>query len=158
MRKDKNPSNNPEREAESKKNTYVQTDKRGKILVMDDEEFIQEILNEMLKLNGYTVELSSDGDSAIRKYKDALDAKEPFECIILDLTIPGKKGGKDTISEIKSFDPNVSAIVTSGYSNDPVMEQYSQYGFKAILSKPFSIDELLKTIAEITHHDLHHTP
>ncbi|MGL1904288.1 MAG: response regulator [Fibrobacterales bacterium] len=158
MQEQQNHVHNPKLESAPKNPDCIQTDKHGKILVMDDEEFIQELLNEMLILNGYTVELASDGDSAIRKYKEALEAKEPFECIILDLTIPGKKGGKDTISEIKSFDPNVSAIVTSGYSSDPVMQEHSQYGFKAILSKPFSMDELLKTIAEITHHDLHHTP
>ncbi len=135
------------------KNNVVQTNKHGKILVMDDEDYIQDFIEDLLVHNGYTVETVSDGDSAISKYKQAFETNSPFECIILDLTIPGNKGGKETVSEIKNIDPNVSAIVASGYSNDEVMEHYSKYGFKGVLHKPFNSEELLKMLTEIHNAD-----
>lgn len=103
----------------------------------------------MLNFLGYTVEISSHGDECISKYKDAFIAGEPFDLVIMDLTIPGGKGGQETIPELKAIDPNVKAIVSSGYSMDPVMAEYQSYGFVATIKKPFDIEILSSTVYEI---------
>ena len=85
---------------------------------------------------------------AIAKYKEAL-ITEPYSLIIMDLTVSGGMGGKEAITEILQIDPDVKAIVSSGYSNDPVMASYESYGFKGVLVKPYTINQLRKAIIEI---------
>ena len=119
---------------------------KGKILVMDDEEMIREMLGNMLRLAGYEVELTNDGIEAIEQYREAKESGQPFNAVILDLTIPGGLGGKETIKKLLKIDPNVIAIVSSGYATDPIMADYGEYGFKAVITKPYSISELEKTL------------
>ncbi len=125
------------------------TENRYKILVMDDEEFIRDIAKEMLSEIGYTVETVKNGKEAIDLYKKAKQDGKPFDLIIMDLTIPGSFGGKETISEILKFDKNVKAIVSSGYSTDPIMANYEKYGFKGRLAKPFNFDQLKEVVSDI---------
>ncbi|KAA3613169.1 MAG: hybrid sensor histidine kinase/response regulator [Calditrichaeota bacterium] len=119
---------------------------RGKILVMDDEESIRNILNAMLTKLGYEVECAKNGDEAIAFFKQALDEGIPFDLVIMDLTIPGGLGGKETIKSLLEIDPKINAIVSSGYSNDPVMANYKAYGFSGVIVKPFTLSDIKKIL------------
>ena len=122
---------------------------RGKILAMDDEEMIRNIIKLMLHQMGYEVELAKDGMEAIGLYQQALEAGEPFDAVILDLTVPGSMGGKEAIARLHEIDANVKAIVTSGYSVDPVMSSYEKYGFCAVVEKPYNLKKLGATLNKV---------
>ena len=114
----------------------------GRILVMDDEQFIREVADEMLSLMGYDVELARDGQEAVDLYRQARDSKNPFDVVLMDLTIPGGMGGKEALAILRDFDPDVKAIVASGYAHDPIMSDYRAHGFCAAITKPFKIQTL----------------
>ena len=101
--------------------------RKCKVLVMDDEPLIRSLVKRMLKILGHTTEIAKDGEQAIELYVQALNSNQPFDLVILDLTVQGGLGGKDTIKKLQKIDPNVKAIVSSGYSNDPVMSEYERY-------------------------------
>ncbi|ACL16832.1 hybrid sensor histidine kinase/response regulator [Methanosphaerula palustris] len=113
-----------------------------RILWMDDETMIREVGGEMLSLLGYRFAFAEEGDQAIELYKAALESESPFDAVILDLTGAGGLGGKETIKQLLELDPQVRAIVCSGYSNDPVMANHREYGFRGVLTKPFTMKEL----------------
>jgi signal transduction histidine kinase/CheY-like chemotaxis protein len=119
--------------------------KSRKLLVMDDERFILELYKQMASELGFDCQTAVNGDEAIRQYIEAMEKKEPFDVVILDLTIKDGLGGKRTVQKLQELDPNVYAVVSSGYSNDEVLENSRAYGFKSVLPKPFTIDDL-KTI------------
>ena len=121
----------------------------GKIMVMDDEEFVREFVSDLLKGEGYQVECVKDGTEAINLYKNAADSGKPFNVLIMDLTIPGGMGGRDAIRRIKEMDPKAKGIVSSGYSNDPIMSSYKEYGFSGVLTKPYRYDDLMKTLYDV---------
>ncbi len=114
----------------------------GRILVMDDEDFIRELASVMLDKMGYEVTTAQDGQAAVNRYKEAMAAGHPFDAVILDLTVPGGMGGKETMRRLLSLDPNVRAVVSSGYSNDPVMANHAAYGFCGAVKKPYLVQEL----------------
>jgi len=114
----------------------------GKILIMDDDEIVRQMLREMLISLGYEVELSEDGAAAVELYKSAMESEIPFDLVIMDLTIPGGIGGKEAIKKLAAIDPHVRAIVSSGYSNDPIMANYKEYGFCGVIQKPYNINDL----------------
>lgn len=118
----------------------------GRILVMDDEEIILDCTGELLKELGYDVSAARDGSEAIEQYEKALREGNPFDVVIVDLTIPGGMGGREAIERLSKIDPQVCAVVTSGYSEDPVMGNYRKYGFSAVLTKPFTLAEMGKTL------------
>jgi len=118
----------------------------GKVLVMDDEAIVQGIAGDMMKSLGYEVEFASDGHEALAKYKKSLEENVPFDVVIMDLTIPGGMGGKETIQELLDLDPKARAIVSSGYSDDPLIADYQDYGFMGALAKPYRLRELSSTI------------
>ena len=122
---------------------------KGRILAVDDEEMIREMLSSMLPLAGYEVELTSDGAEAVERYVKARESGKPFSAVILDLTVPGGMGGKETIRKLLEIDPSVKAIVASGYATDPIMADYQKYGFSAVIVKPFSVGELEKTLRDL---------
>ena len=122
----------------------------GRVLVMDDEESIRLLLGEMLRHLGYDVECVSEGNEALECYQEAYRTHQPFNAVILDLTITGGLGGKDTVAQLKQFDPQVKAIVSSGYSNDPVLSRYSTFGFHGVVAKPFRLAELSQVLHQIT--------
>jgi len=122
---------------------------RGRVLVMDDEDMVREVAGEMLTQLGYEVELAKDGAEAIKLYKQAIEAKEPYDAVILDLTVPGGMGGKEAIKRLLEIDPKVKAIVSSGYSNDPIMAEFKRYGFMGVVAKPYRIKDLSEVLAGI---------
>ncbi len=121
----------------------------GKVLVMDDQELVRETVMTMLSRLGYEVDSAVDGIEAIEKYKAAMNNTEPYTAVILDLTIPNGMGGMETLEELHKIDPDVTAIVSSGYSNAPVMADYSIYGFAGVMMKPYSISQLSDLLREI---------
>jgi PAS domain S-box-containing protein len=114
-----------------------------KILFMDDEEKILQAVGEMLNdCFSYRVVLATDGAEAIELYKQAQASGEPFDAVIMDLTVPGGMGGQEAVTYLRDIDPKVKAIVSSGYANDPIMADYERYGFCGVVSKPYKIGEL----------------
>jgi len=125
----------------------------GRVLVMDDEEVVRIAAGHVLKVIGYEVAFASDGTEAIEIYKQAFDEGKPFNALIMDLTIPGGMGGKEAIVKLKEIDPNVKGIVSSGYSTDPVMANYEDYGFCGVISKPYMVEDLNRILHEAIEED-----
>jgi CheY-like chemotaxis protein len=121
----------------------------GKILVMDDEAMIRNVVSEMLTLLGYQVTTVPDGQAAIQLYQAALHSNQPFVAVIMDLTVPGGMGGLEALRHLKEIDPQVKAIVSSGYANDPVMADYAKYGFCSVIGKPYKIEEFSQTLKKV---------
>jgi CheY-like chemotaxis protein len=122
---------------------------KGRILVVDDEEIVREVAGEMLKTLGYDVDYASNGNEAIKRYMQALQAAEPFHAVIMDLTMPGGMGGTATVKKLREIDPDVKTIVSSGYSQDQVMANFRDFGFVGVISKPYKPSELGKTLHQI---------
>lgn len=121
----------------------------GKILIMDDEPAIRALAQGTLVRLGYEVAVACDGAEAIALYRQAQQAGHPFAAVIMDLTIPGGMGGKEALQKIQEIDPHVTAIVSSGYSTDPVMAHYQHYGFKGVVAKPYRISDLSTTVRRV---------
>lgn len=117
-----------------------------RIPVMDDKGFIRELAAVMLDKMGYAVATVQDGQAAVSSYKEALAAGHSFEVVILDLTVPGGMGGKETMRRLLTLDPNVRAIVSSGYSKDPVMANHARYGFCGAVKKPYLVQEMSQVL------------
>jgi len=125
----------------------------GIILVMDDEKLIRLMASEMLKVIGYQVTLASDGEEVIMLYKKAKESGHPFDAVILDLTIRGGMGGLETIKKLLAINPDVKAIVSSGYYQDDVMRKFQRYGFKDVVPKPYNINQLSDTLDRLLGED-----
>jgi two-component system cell cycle sensor histidine kinase/response regulator CckA len=121
----------------------------GRILVMDDEASLRKIVGRMLEKLGYESEFAKDGAEAIEMYKAAMEFGMPYDAVILDLTIPGGIGGKEAINKLLEIDPGIKAIVSSGYSDDPILANFQEYGFKGMMSKPFESLSLSKALHEV---------
>jgi len=121
----------------------------GRILVMDDEDIIRQFLHQELTEVGYEVEVSSDGAQAVEKYGQAMESGQPFDAVILDLTVPGGMGGNQAIKKLLEINPNARVLVSSGYSTDPIMARFKKYGFKGVVAKPYKITELEEKLRNI---------
>jgi len=121
----------------------------GRVLLMDDDPAIRELTSIMLVRFGYEVAVSRDGQEALKIYSDAQDAGNPFNAVVMDLTVPEGLGGKWAVQEILKNDSDARVIVCSGYSNDPVMANFNAYGFRARIHKPFTGDDLHRVIAQV---------
>jgi len=125
-----------------KKKREMNYSRHGTILIMDDEQYILQVFVKILNHLGFTVDCAQSGDEAIRIYREKLEAGIKYTYVILDLTIPGGMGGKTTIKELLKIDPEVNAIVSSGYSENPVMANFRKHGFKGILKKPYTLEDI----------------
>ncbi len=121
---------------------------QGRVLLMDDEEIVRKVAGEILKNAGYEIEFAEDGVEAIEIYEEARDKGLPFDVVIMDLTIPGGMGGAEAVQKLMKIDPEAKVVVSSGYSNDPIMAHYGEYGFKAGVAKPYKIQELISAISK----------
>jgi CheY-like chemotaxis protein len=116
---------------------------------MDDEEPIRDMLGDMLQSLGYEVESTAEGAEAVRRYRDAQANQRPFDLVILDLTIPGGMGGRETLQALRALDPHVTAIVSSGYSADPILAQHRDHGFAGMVAKPYRIEDLGRALRQV---------
>ena len=118
----------------------------GKILVMDDEEMVRDVAVSMLEAMGYEGHAVPDGSRAVDAYVEAMKAGAPFDAVILDLTVPGAMGGKEAVRRLLDIDPDAKVIVSSGYSQDPILAMYRDYGFGGVIAKPYQMGELGQAI------------
>ena len=114
---------------------------------------LMEIGREILEHLGYQVKTASDGRQALEIYSMAMQKNTPFDAVIIDLTVPGGLGGKETMEKLLEIDPFARVIVSSGYSNDPIMANYKQYGFAGMVPKPYKIEDLSKVLKSVLHSD-----
>jgi CheY-like chemotaxis protein len=122
---------------------------KKRVLVMDDEEMILGVVEALLSNVGYESTTAQTGEEAVSLYKEAMDLDEPFCAVILDLEIFNGKGGKETIQELLSIDPDVKAILSTGSLHDPIITDYKNYGFLEILTKPYGANELYEKLRGI---------
>ncbi|MCP4456986.1 MAG: PAS domain S-box protein [Cytophagales bacterium] len=123
--------------------------KAKKVLILDDVKMLLDVMTQILEANGFEVVTSEEGSKTIELYKEAFDTGKPFDVVIMDLTIPGGLGGKEAIKEIVKIDPDVKAIVSSGYAVDPIIANYTDYGFKEAIIKPFNKDDLMVVLDQV---------
>jgi len=124
---------------------------KGRILVMDDEAAVREVVGRMLKKIGYDPVMARDGSEAVELYAQASHSEKPFAAVILDLTIPGGVGGKEVIHQLLAQNPQVKALVSSGYADDAVMANFQTLGFSGVITKPYTILQLGKVLQDVLH-------
>jgi PAS domain S-box-containing protein len=124
---------------------------KGKILLMDDEATIRNTTKKILTYLGYKTVIAKDGAEVLALYTIAKKAGTPFDAVIMDLTVPGGGGGKETMTQLKKIDPKVKAILSSGYANDLILTDYHRYGFKGVVIKPYNMEELSATLHQVIH-------
>lgn len=123
----------------------------GRVLVMDDTEAVRRISGALLMRLGYDVEFARDGDEAVRIYEDADRLGQPFDLVILDLTVTGGSGARESIGRMLEVDPDIRAVVSSGHHDDPLMTEFRRYGFKGVLAKPYTLKDLSRTVEAAKH-------
>ncbi len=124
-----------------------------RILSLDDEETVRDVLKAMLERMGFNASFAVEGLEAIAKYREAFESGAVYDLVTVDLTIPGGMGGQEASREILKINPRAKIIVSSGYATDPVMANYEQYGFKGVVAKPY----LYAKLREVVEHVLHQT-
>ncbi len=122
---------------------------RGHVLLMDDEAIIRDVGSQMLACLGYEVDVARDGNEAIRLYREKKERGEPYDVVIMDLTVRGGMGGREAIKKLLEFDPQARVIVSSGYSNDPIMAEYGRYGFRGVVAKPYKLQDLSRVLDQV---------
>ena len=137
---------------ESPKNETVEavtTELTGKVLVMDDDPVVRRTTGVMLEKLGFDVTFAVDGHQALNLFARHMEAEDPFRLVLMDLTVPGGMGGQEAVQYILQLEPNALAVVYSGYSNDPVLANYQDYGFRGRLSKPFRLQDLQAVLSDV---------
>jgi two-component system cell cycle sensor histidine kinase/response regulator CckA len=127
----------------------VSTPHRDRILVMDDEDSVRDVIATQLAHLGYEAVLVKNGAEALAAYQVALENGQPFAVVIMDLTIPGGMGGQETMRHLLAVDPKTKAILSSGYSNDPIMQNFTAYGFRGVVAKPYRIQQLREVLQSV---------
>jgi PAS domain S-box-containing protein len=123
--------------------------RRGRILVMDDEACCRDVLGQMLKHLGYKASFASDGAEAVFLFKEAMTTGRPFDASILNFSIGGGMGGKETIQKLKQIAPDICAVLATGYPSEGIVGDFRKYGFSALLRKPCKVDELQKVLEKV---------
>ena len=121
------------------------------ILIMDDEEMVLDIGERMLVKLGLAVTRARNGEEAISHYRDSLANGHAFDTVILDLTVRGGMGGRETVGRLLEIDPGARVIASSGYATDPIMANFTEYGFTDVLPKPYRFDEMQEVMSRIFH-------
>ena len=121
----------------------------GRVLVMDDEPSLLQVVTALLRHLGYQVEAARDGSEAIARYEEARKQNSPFTAVILDLTVPAGMGGEECLKRLQEIDPDVRAIVSSGYYNDPIVSDYRRFGFSGAITKPYQLHDLSDAIQRV---------
>lgn len=121
----------------------------GRVLLMDDDRDVREVAGSMLRNAGWTVDFAAGGAEALKKYSLATQRGKPFDIVLMDLTVPGGMGGRETITGLLEIDPSAKVVVTSGYSDDPIMKDYRSFGFRGMLAKPYGIAELTTVLQRV---------
>jgi signal transduction histidine kinase/ActR/RegA family two-component response regulator len=122
---------------------------KGRVLVMDDEKAIRVAASKILERFGLDPDTANDGVEAIEKFRSAHETKTPYSLVVMDLTVPGGMGGAEALVEMRKIDPDVKAIVSSGYSSNPVMGNYEKFGFRGVLAKPYGYDDFGRVLGEV---------
>ncbi len=122
---------------------------KGRALFMDDEQSIRDIAVILLQRFGLSVDTAVDGAEAIEKYRTALAEGKRFDLVVMDLTVPGGMGGLAALGKLREIDPQVKAVVSSGYSSDPVLANFRAHGFVAVIAKPYEVSELSRVLREV---------
>jgi PAS domain S-box-containing protein len=123
--------------------------RRRRVLVMDDETAIRRLAANLLEFLGYNVEAVSNGQAAVARYKRALAKGRPFDVVMLDLVVPDGLDGRETMARLGEIDPMVTGILITGYTLDPVMTEFRKHGFRAVMAKPFTLQELHTTLRSL---------
>jgi CheY-like chemotaxis protein len=118
---------------------------------MDDEEMIRNSVGLMLNHLGYEAEFAEGGDQALELYARAQESQSPFDAVIMDLTVPGGMGGRETIKKLLELDPQAKAIVFSGYADDPILSNFQEFGFRGFIKKPYSIGDMSEVLFKVLH-------
>jgi len=121
----------------------------GRILIMDDDDQVRDVAGKILSGAGYEPAFARDGAEAIMLYEQARSVGSPFCAVIMDLTVPGGMGGQEAVRKLRELDPGVKAIVSSGYSNDPIMAEFREHGFCGVVTKPYSVKTLTGIVREV---------
>jgi len=129
--------------------TEPTTAPRNHVLVMDDEEMIRQVASDMLEAIGCTVQTAPDGEKALELYVQSMNSGNPFDLVIMDLTVRGGMGGKEAVEKLLAIDPGAKVIVSSGYASDPVLANHRKYGFRGIVSKPYDIGQLQEVLRRV---------
>lgn len=124
---------------------------KTRVLVMDDEELVRDVAGEILEMLGYDAAFAKTGEEAVEAYRNAFKEGRPFGAVILDLTVAGGMGGRDALKRLLQIDPDVRAIVSSGYSKDPVMSDFRKYGFSGVVAKPYMVSEFTKVVRGVVN-------
>jgi CheY-like chemotaxis protein len=117
-----------------------------RVLLMDDEQVVRDVGTALITELGHRVEVAVHGKEALKKYIEAQRSGDPYDIVILDLTIRGGMGGAETLQRLLEIDPGVKTVVSSGYSDDSLIAGYREQGFKAVLRKPYEVDELQEVL------------
>lgn len=118
----------------------------GRVLLMDDDEMVSEVAQEMLQSLGYVTEAAPSGEVAIERFQAAEQSGQPFDVVILDLTVAGGMGGAEAVGHIRNIRPEVTVYVTSGYTDDSVLARFRDFGFNGVLPKPFGVADLRRVL------------
>jgi len=115
---------------------------KGKVLLMDDEQVILDVTSEVMKFLGYELMSARDGAAAVELYSQEKSKGHPFDLVILDLSVPEGMGGREAFEKIHTLDPQAKVIISSGYTDDPIMTGYASFGLAGTLAKPYRIVDI----------------
>jgi len=116
---------------------------------MDDEELLRSVVTRMLEIMGYETVAAADGGEAVRLYGEAMESGKPFDAVILDLSVPKGMGGREAMAKLLEIDPDVVALISSGYAGDDTLTEYRRHGFKGVVAKPYTSDELREMLSAV---------